>query len=88
MRGCVAGEWVPEVRITGGSLKGRTVKVPGRPGLRPTSARVREAVFHRLQHRLQGADVIDVFGGSGALSLEAWSRGAARVTCIERDPSS
>ena len=86
MRGCVVGEWVPDVRITGGTLKGRTVKVPVRSGLRPTSARVREAVFHRLQGRLKGAHVIDVFGGSGVLSLEAWSRGAARVTCVERDP--
>lgn len=86
MRAFAAGGWAPDVRITGGSLKGRSVKVLDRAGLRPTSARVREAVFHRLQHRLHDAHVLDVFGGSGVLSLEAWSRGAARVVCVERDP--
>lgn len=73
------------MRITGGTLKNRTVAVLERPGLRPTSARVREAVFHRLGARLVGARVWDVFGGSGVLALEAWSRGAEPVVCTERD---
>jgi len=73
------------VRIIGGRLKGRSVKVPDRKGLRPTSARVREAVFHRLLTRLEGADVLDVFAGSGVLAFEALSRGAARAVCVERD---
>lgn len=66
-------------------MKGRSVRVPDRAGLRPTSARVREAIFHRLLPRLVDAQVLDVFGGSGVLALEAWSRGAARVVCVERD---
>lgn len=73
------------MRITGGTLKGRSVRVPDRPGLRPTSARVREALFHHLSPRLDGARVLDAFGGSGVLSLEAWSRGAGSVICLERD---
>ena len=73
------------MRITGGTLKNRAVPVLNRPGLRPTSARVREAVFHRLGTRLVGARVWDVFGGSGMLALEAWSRGAEAVICTERD---
>ncbi len=61
--------------------------------MRPTSDRVREALFNRLVHgfaetdfRLQGARVVDVFAGTGALGLEALSRGAAYATFIERDP--
>ncbi len=73
------------MRITGGSLKGRSVNVPDRKGLRPTAARVREAVFHRLWPRLEDVEVLDVFAGSGVLAFEALSRGAARVVCIERD---
>ena len=73
------------MRITGGRLKNRSVSVVDRPGLRPTSARVREAVFHVLGTRLEGARVWDAFGGSGILSFEAWSRGAQVVVCTERD---
>ncbi|MBO87423.1 MAG: 16S rRNA (guanine(966)-N(2))-methyltransferase RsmD [Deltaproteobacteria bacterium] len=74
-----------DVRITGGTLKNRLVPVVARPGLRPTSSRVREAIFHRLIGRLQGARVWDAFAGSGILALEAWSRGAEVVVCTERD---
>ncbi len=73
------------MKITGGRLRGRVVRVPERDGVRPTASRVREAVFHVLRERLLGATVLDAFGGSGLLSLEAWSRGAASVVCIERD---
>jgi 16S rRNA (guanine966-N2)-methyltransferase len=73
------------MRITAGRLKNRTVPVADRPGLRPTSARVREAVFHVLGARLEGARVWDAFGGSGILAFEAWSRGAVVVVCTERD---
>jgi len=73
------------VRITGGSLRGRSL--PGRigPGVRPTGARVREALFNILGNDLGGLRVLDVTGGSGILAFEAASRGAAAVTVLERD---
>jgi 16S rRNA (guanine966-N2)-methyltransferase len=58
--------------------------LPDVPGLRPTGARVREAIFDRLQHELAGAAVLDLFAGSGALAFEALSRGASRATLVER----
>ena len=65
-------------RIVAGSAKGRTLAVP-KSGTRPTSERVREALFSRLDHMnvLEGATVLDLFAGTGALGLEALSRGAA-----------
>ncbi len=58
----------------------------GVPGLRPTGARVRGAIFDRLQTAVVDAHVLDLFGGSGALTLEALSRGATSATVIEFDP--
>lgn len=74
----------PVTRIVAGTAGGRTLRVPGR-GTRPTSDRVREAMFSRLDHRdaLTGADVLDLYAGSGALGLEAASRGARAVTLVE-----
>jgi len=71
-------------RIVAGSAGGRTLVVPRR-GTRPTSERVREALFSRLEHRgvLAGARVLDLYAGSGALGLEAASRGASSVTLVE-----
>lgn len=71
-------------RIVAGSAGGRTLQVPPR-GTRPTSERVREALFSRLEHRdaVAGARVLDLYAGSGALGLEAASRGAAAVTLVE-----
>ncbi|GAA1654855.1 16S rRNA (guanine(966)-N(2))-methyltransferase RsmD [Georgenia ruanii] len=71
-------------RIVAGSAGGRTLQVP-RNGTRPTSERVREALFSRLEHLgvVSGARVLDLYAGSGALGLEAASRGAARVTLVE-----
>lgn len=71
-------------RIVAGVAGGRTLKVP-RSGTRPTSERVREALFSRLEHLdvVDGARVLDLYAGSGALGLEAASRGAARVTLVE-----
>ncbi|HQQ59646.1 MAG TPA: 16S rRNA (guanine(966)-N(2))-methyltransferase RsmD [Thermomonas sp.] len=60
--------------------------VPDRPGLRPTSDRVRETLFNWLMPALPGARVLDLFAGSGALGLEAASRGAAAVQLVESDP--
>lgn len=71
-------------RIVAGSVGGRTLAVPPR-GTRPTSERVREALFSRLEHldAVEGARVLDGYAGSGALGLEAASRGAARVVLVE-----
>ena len=74
------------IRIVGGRWRGTRLDVPRRPGLRPTSGRVRETLFNWLQPVLPGARVLDLFAGSGALGLEAVSRGAARATLVERDP--
>lgn len=74
-----------EVRIIGGTLRGQRVPVAPRPGLRPTPGRSRETLFNWLREDLQGAVVLDVFAGSGALGLEALSRGAGAVTFIEKD---
>jgi 16S rRNA (guanine966-N2)-methyltransferase len=71
-------------RIVAGVLGGRTIAVPGK-GTRPTSDRVREAIFSRLEHLgvLDGARVLDLYAGSGALGLEAASRGAGSVTLVD-----
>jgi len=74
------------VRLTGGSLKGRVVDVPDRPGVRPTAGRAREALFSMLGQRLDGCSVLDLFGGSGLLTFEAVSRGAGPARVVERDP--
>ena len=71
-------------RIVAGSVGGRTIAVPAK-GTRPTSDRVREAIFSRLEHLdvLDGARVLDLYAGSGALGLEAASRGALSVTLVD-----
>ncbi|MCA5893670.1 16S rRNA (guanine(966)-N(2))-methyltransferase RsmD [Isoptericola sp. NEAU-Y5] len=71
-------------RIVAGTFGGRTIAVPAQ-GTRPTSERVREAIFSRLVHLdvLDGARVLDLYAGSGALGLEAASRGAAEVVLVE-----
>src|SRR6516225_3884431 len=72
------------VRIIGGSWRGRRVTFPDVPGLRPTPDRVRETLFNWLQHDTVGARGLDLFAGSGALGLEALSRGAAEVVFVEQ----
>lgn len=76
---------VGSVRIIAGQWRGTRLPVPDRPGLRPTSDRVRETLFNWLQPVLPGARVLDLFAGSGALGLEAASRGAAHVQLVEAD---
>ena len=74
-------------RIIAGNAKGRALKVPDR-GTRPTSDRVREAVFSSLEHRLgsfAGLCIYDLYAGSGAFGLEAMSRGAASAVLVEKD---
>jgi 16S rRNA (guanine966-N2)-methyltransferase len=75
---------VAETRVTGGELRGRRLQVPGK-GVRPTTGRVREAVFSMLGE-VAGAQVLDLFAGSGALAIEALSRGAAHATLVDRAP--
>jgi 16S rRNA (guanine966-N2)-methyltransferase len=73
------------VRVIGGAFKGRRLAAPTWEGLRPTSDRLRETLFNVLAPRIAGARVLDGFAGSGALGIEALSRGAAEVTFIEND---
>ena len=73
------------MRIIAGSLKGRRLESPDWPGLRPTSDKLRETLFNVLAPRVGGARVLDGFAGTGAVGIEALSRGAAHVTFVERD---
>ena len=73
------------VRLSAGTLKGRSLSVP--PGVRPTEARVREALFDILGPRLAGKSLLDLFAGSGAVGLEALSRGARSVCQVDIDPA-
>jgi 16S rRNA (guanine966-N2)-methyltransferase len=73
------------MRITSGIHGGRQLQVPRVETIRPTQDRVRQAVFSSLGERVVGAAVLDLFAGTGAMGLEALSRGAARVTWVERD---
>ena len=73
------------MRIVGGSLKGRRLRSPDWPGLRPTADRLRETLFNVLGERVCGAEVLDACAGTGALGLEALSRGARGVTFIDAD---
>ena len=73
------------MRIVGGDLRGRTLRaVPGR-STRPTADRVRQSLFDLLGQRCDGLEVLDLYAGTGALSLEALSRGAAHATLVEQD---
>ena len=74
------------MRIIAGTLKGRRLDAPTWEGLRPTSDKLRETLFNILAPRIQGARVLDGFAGTGAVGIEALSRGAAHVTFVERDP--
>lgn len=71
------------LRIIGGQWRGRKLAFPDVPGLRPTPDRVRETLFNWLQNDIHGARCLDLFAGSGALGLEALSRGASRVVLVD-----
>jgi 16S rRNA (guanine966-N2)-methyltransferase len=75
------------VRVIGGSSRGRALYAPPGAGLRPTSDRAREAIFDILYSRggVEGLSVIDLFAGTGALGIEALSRGATRATFVDSD---
>jgi 16S rRNA (guanine966-N2)-methyltransferase len=82
------------MRIVAGAWRGRTLVAPPGQGTRPTADRVRQALFDMLihadwagRHLIEGATILDVFAGTGALGLEALSRGAAKATFVESDPT-
>lgn len=72
-----------EVRIIGGEWRGRKIRFPLLPGVRPSGNRFRETLFNWLTPWINGANCLDLFAGSGALGLEALSRGAARATFLD-----
>jgi 16S rRNA (guanine966-N2)-methyltransferase len=74
----------PGTRITAGSHRGRILKTRAGLDTRPTTALVREALFNIIGASIEGATVLDLFSGGGTLGLEALSRGAARVTFVDR----
>lgn len=75
------------IRIIGGKWKRRKLAVPALPGLRPTPDASRETVFNWLSGQVEGASCLDLFAGTGALGLEAASRGAARVDLVDIHPA-
>src|ERR1700684_2336959 len=75
------------VRIIGGGWRGRRVNFPDIPGLRPTPDRVRETLFNWLQNSIAGARCLGLFAASGALGLEALSRGAGQAVFVEQTPA-
>ena len=76
------------MRIVGGEFRGRRLAIPKDPRVRPTADRVREAWMSILQDAIPGARVLDLYAGSGALGLEALSRGAAGAEFVELAPAS
>ena len=81
----VRGQAAHEIRIIGGQWRRTPIKVLDKPGLRPTPDRVRETLFNWLGQDLTGWRCVDAFAGTGALGLEAASRGAAQVIALEQE---
>jgi 16S rRNA (guanine966-N2)-methyltransferase len=75
---------MPGLRVSGGQAKGRRLKAP--KGIRPTQGMVKQAIFNLVGPGIEGAHVLDLFAGSGALGIEALSRGAALVTFVDHQP--
>jgi 16S rRNA (guanine966-N2)-methyltransferase len=76
------------MRIIAGSLKGRRLNTPKWEGVRPTSDKLRETLFNVVAQRVPDARVLDAYAGTGAVGIEALSRGAAHVTFVDNDPRS
>jgi len=76
------------MRVIGGQARGRRLKVPKGNGVRPTAARVKEALFNILPHDLSGIKVLDLFAGTGNLTIEALSRGAAEAILVDSSTES
>ena len=83
-----AKQATPQLRVIGGQWRGRKLQFPDRPGLRPTADRVRETLFNWLGPHLHNAKCLDLFAGSGALGIEALSRGAAHCDFVDADRES
>lgn len=75
------------VRIIGGRLRGRVIRFPATVGLRPTPDRVRETLFNWLGQDMHGCRTLDLYAGTGALSLEALSRGTTLAVAVDRNPT-
>lgn len=75
------------MRVIAGSFRSRTLEAPAGDATRPTSDRLRETLFNVLAPRIQGARFLDLYAGSGAVGIEALSRGAAEVVFVEREPA-
>jgi 16S rRNA (guanine966-N2)-methyltransferase len=75
---------VKKLRVTGGEARGRRLKAP--KNIRPTQGMVKQAIFNMVGPRIEGATVLDLFAGSGALGIEALSRGATSVTFVDQQP--
>src|SRR5260370_34159587 len=73
-----------KLRVSGGEARGRRLKAP--KNIRPTQGMVKQAIFNMVGPSVEGASVLDLFAGSGALGIEALSRGAANVTFVDREP--
>ena len=78
-----AKQATPQLRVIGGQWRGRKLQFPDRPGLRPTGDRIRETLFNWLGPHLHNAKCLDLFAGSGALGIEALSRGAAHCDFVD-----
>ncbi len=81
------GSAMAELRIIGGDWRSRKLRFPDAGGVRPTPARTRETLFNWLSFHLAGQDCLDLFAGSGALGLEALSRGAGSATLVDHTPA-
>jgi 16S rRNA (guanine(966)-N(2))-methyltransferase RsmD len=75
------------MRIVAGTARGRQLRAPRGDGTRPTSDKVRGAVFNLLGQFFEGGRVLDLYAGTGAMALEALSRGCERAVCVESDPA-
>jgi 16S rRNA (guanine(966)-N(2))-methyltransferase RsmD len=75
---------MPKLRVAGGEARGRRLKAP--KNIRPTQSMVKQAIFNMVGPQIEGATVLDLFAGSGALGIEALSRGAASVTFVDQQP--
>ena len=76
------------MRVVAGTHKGRRLKAPDGNNLRPTAGRVREAIFSILSPRIRDATILDLYAGTGALSLESLSRGARHAVCVDNHAGS